>query len=309
VRPFRVWDVSSWSVVRAETLGRDRKVWLRHPAVAANSPSREGDWLFKPVVVPAHGVPQGEDWAEKVVSELGRLLGVPCADVDLAVRVGEAGLVSRNVVPDGWDRVLGAELMGTVVPNYQEGRNNPRGRPGHSPELIARALAACHPAPGYEHLGATGTFAGYLVLDAWVANQDRHDQNWAVMARSGSQELRLAPSYDHASSLAFSRFDSYRERVLRSGGMRAFAERGRASRFEHDPDRPSREIPTLVDVAHRSLDLAGPEVRRHWLTRLHAVEQAAVEEVVHRTPNMSEVGATFVMELLNINRRRLLDDR
>jgi hypothetical protein len=31
--------------------------------------------------------------------------------------------------------------------------------------------------------------------------------------------------------------------------------------------------------------------------------------VVHRTPNMSEVGATFVMELLNINRRRLLDDR
>ena len=207
-------DVSSWDVVRAETLGRDRKVWLRDPAVAADSLSREGDWLYKSVVIPAHGIPQGEDWAEKIVSELGRLLGVPCAEVDLAVRAGERGLISRNVISDGWDRVLGAELMGIVVPNYQEGRNNPPGRPGHSPELIAEALLACGPPPGWDHLGAMGAFAGYLVLDAWVANQDRHDQNWAVMARSGSQELRLAPSYDHASSLAFSRLDSYRKKVL-----------------------------------------------------------------------------------------------
>jgi len=309
MQPFPVRDVSSWSVVRAETLGRDRKVWLRDPTVAADSLSRESDWLFKPVVVPAHGIPQGEDWAEKIVSELGCVLGVPCAEVDLAVRGGEPGLISRNVVPDGWDRVLGAELMGTVVPNYQEGRNNPPGRPGHSPELIAKALSACHTAPGYEDLGAMGTFAGYLVLDAWVANQDRHDQNWAVMVRSGTQDLRLAPSYDHASSLAFSRLDSYRERVLQSGGLKAFAERGRATRFEHDPERPRREIPTLVAVAHRSLDLAGPQARRHWITQLRAVQRAAVEEVVHRTPNLSEVGARFVVELLDINRGRLLDDR
>jgi hypothetical protein len=174
--------------------------------------------------------------------------------------------------------------------------------------LIAEALSICGSAPEYEHLGAMGTFAGYLVLDAWVANQDRHDQNWAVMVRSGSQELRLAPSYDHASSLAFGRLDSYRERVLRCGGMRAFAERGRAGRFEHDPDRPPREIPTLVEVARRSLGLAGPEARRHWISRLRAVDHAAVEDVVRRTPNLSEVAATFVMELLNINRRRLLDD-
>jgi hypothetical protein len=126
---FPIRDVSSWDVVRAETLGRDRKVWLRDPAVPGGSTSRESDWLFKPVVVPAHGTPQGEDWAEKIVSELGRLLGVPCAEVDLAVRGDDRGLISRNVIPDGWDRVLGAELMGTVVPNYQEGRNNPQGRP------------------------------------------------------------------------------------------------------------------------------------------------------------------------------------
>jgi hypothetical protein len=67
--------------------------------------------------------------------------------------------------------------------------------------------------------------------------------------------------------------------------------------------------PPLVAVAHRSLDLAGPQARRRWITHLRAVQRAAVEEVVHRTPNLSEVGARFVVELLDINRRRLLDDR
>lgn len=90
--------------------------------------------------------------------------------------------------------------------------------------------------------------------------------------------------------------------------MRAFAERGRAARFEHDPRRLPREVPTLVTLARRSLDLAGPEARRHWITRMRAVEQAVVEDVVHRTPNLSDTGARFVVELLDINRRRLLDD-
>ena len=191
---FPVRDVSSWEVVRAETLGRDRKVWLRDPAVAADSLSREGDWLYKSVVIPAHGIPQGEDWAEKIVSELGRLLGVPGAEVDLAVRAGERGLISRNVISDGWDRVLGAELMGIVVPNYQEGRNNPPGRPGHSPELIAEALLACGPPPGWDHLGAMGAFAGYLVLARRLRRICGCSSDWRVAFRwwSSLGDLRLS---------------------------------------------------------------------------------------------------------------------
>jgi hypothetical protein len=104
-------DVSTWPVVEAEPLGRDRKVWLRDPTVPAMLATKEHNWLFKPVVIPRHGVSQGEDWVEKLVSELGRLLRVPCAEVDLAERHGEAGSVSRNVVPDRWELVLGSELM------------------------------------------------------------------------------------------------------------------------------------------------------------------------------------------------------
>lgn len=303
---FPVVDVSMWRVVEAEPVGRDRKVWLRSPSVPADLRTREHNWLFKPVIVPEHGTPQGEDWTEKVVSRLGRLLGVTCADVELARRHAEAGSISRNVVPDGGELVLGSELMGTVVPGYQEGQQNPPGRPGHSPEHIVEALAGCPAAAGHEHVSGAGMFAGYLVLDAWVANQDRHDQNWAVTRSSASGELRLAPSYDHASSLGFSLRDDRRQALL-TEGLDRWAERGRARRFEHDPSRPKQEVPSLVDTAHRAIDLVGHRDGR-WLDRLRAVEDPMVDAVLRAIPELSAVTRTFVLALLNLNRRRLLSE-
>lgn len=190
---FEVHDVSSWEAVNPEPIGRDAKLWLRQPG--APNGSRERDWLFKPVVTASNGHRQGEDWAEKIVSELGALIGVPCAEIELAERNGEQGSISRNVTPDGWSLVLGSELLSRADHGYQEGRLRPPGRPGHSPRTIMAALAACEPvAPGAT---APMMFSGYLLLDAWVANQDRHDQNWAVIHQAVAPGgLRLAASYE-----------------------------------------------------------------------------------------------------------------
>jgi hypothetical protein len=307
--PFATLDVSSWEVVNPETIGREAKIWLREPGAPSNS--RERDWLFKPVVIPANGHAQGEDWAEKIVGELGRLLGVPCADTELAQRTGVAGSLSRNVAPDGWNLVLGGLLLGSVLPDYEEGQLNRRGRPGHSPRAVMTALASCDAPPGVADLTAPEVFAGYLVLDAWVANQDRHDQNWAVLRRAAAPVgLCLAPSFDHASSLGFNELDARRQRLLeQSGGVTAWAERGRAHRFEHDPDQPRSAIPSLVVTAQEALRTAGARASRHWLDRLAAIRPDELATIVGRTPKLSEVAATFILEVLDINRRRLLRDR
>lgn len=93
---YPVIDISTWDVVDAEVIGRNPKVWVREPG---GGPDRRHDWLFKPVVIPlSTGHRQGEDWAEKIVAELGRLLGIPCARVELAVRNGQAGCTVTFIV-------------------------------------------------------------------------------------------------------------------------------------------------------------------------------------------------------------------
>jgi len=79
---FPVVDVSDWRVLALETAGSDEKVWI-----ASESGERA---LFKPNR--AHPLTeQGEDWAEKLVSEVAGLLGVPAAAIDLATRSGARG--------------------------------------------------------------------------------------------------------------------------------------------------------------------------------------------------------------------------
>ncbi|MGH3697301.1 MAG: hypothetical protein ACRDRX_25505 [Pseudonocardiaceae bacterium] len=184
------------------------------------------------------------------------------------------------------------------------------GRPGHSPRTIVQALGRCEPPAGSGRLTAVEVFAGYLALDAWVANQDRHDQNWAVLRQAAAPgELRLASSYDHASSLGFNLLDARRATMLASGAVAAWAARGTAHRFEHDPGSSWREIPTLVAAAHDALDLAGQKASRHWIELLESLEWAEVENAIARTPNLSDVTASFILELLTVNRRRLLHER
>jgi len=89
----------------------------------------------------------------------------------------------------------------------------------------------------------------------------------------------------------------------------AWAERGRAHRFEHDPRLPRHAIPSLVDTALAALELAGERASTYWFDRLAAVRQADIEAIVARTPRLSDLAATFVLELLDVNRRRLLRDR
>ncbi|WP_379610543.1 hypothetical protein [Pseudonocardia nematodicida] len=295
--------MSDWEPARPEAVGREAKEWIRPPGTPEST--REHDWLFKPVVKPANGNRQGEDWAEKLVSELGALLGVPCAHVEMAARDGRAGSISRNVAPDGWNLLLGSVLLGAVDPDYVEGELRPPGRPGHSPEVILRAAGDWDPPAGVHGVDAETVFVGFLVLDAWVGNQDRHDQNWAVLRETTHPgRLRLAPSFDHASSLGFNLLDSRRTALLRNG-VGGFAAAARAHRFEHDPGATRSEIPSLVAVARASLELE--PAGRLWLERLEAVSMTQVADLVADIPGLSDPAATFALEMLRINRERLLD--
>ena len=145
-----------------------------------------------------------------------------------------------------------------------------------------------------------------MLLDAWVANRDRHDNNWAVLrpVMASGDPLRLCGSYDHASSLGFNVTDQASSRLVEQQRVMTWCEKGTAWRFERDPGRP---IPTLVEMAARALRLASPEARRYWPERLRQVDPDEVVQVLARVPKMSDPARTFAGKILEVNRRRVLD--
>lgn len=296
-RSFSRLDATRWRLSGSEPDGLSEHPWLERP-------NDDRLWLYKPVEIKA-GNRQGEDWAEKVVSEVGSAIGVPCARTELAVRFGRAGSVSRDVRPSGWDIQPGAALLDGYVNDYE---SRTRLRTGHSLDNIERVLATVDPPPANDCpdiLSAYDVFCGYLMLDALVANRERHDYNWAIVIpprKLGAPAL--SPTYDHASSLGFNLLDERRGRMLRDGSVAKWAEGGTAWRFEHEP--PPATIESLVELAVRGLVRASDHAQEHWIASLSVLTDTDIHNIIDKTPDMSELASTFASELLRINRQRLL---
>ncbi len=152
----------------------------------------------------------GENWAEKVACELCTLLGLPHAHYEFAVWMDKKGVLTESIVPTNGRLVMGNELLAEIhstypaqqtykVQDHTLGRivtllNNPKIR-----------LPMNWQPPSDVINSAVDVFMGYLLLDAWIANQDRHHENWGLIHQN---EIYLAPTYDHAASMGQNESDS-----------------------------------------------------------------------------------------------------
>jgi len=90
-------DVTAWRAGGEEQLGTKPKQWLRDPA--------DRLWLWKAATwnpSPSGEYRKGDDWAERVVTEIARSLDVPVATTELAERAGVFGLCCRFRGLLGW---------------------------------------------------------------------------------------------------------------------------------------------------------------------------------------------------------------
>ena len=232
---------------------------------------------------------------------LGELIGIPTAVVRPASCHGRRGIVSRSVVRPGQRLEHGNELLARVDPRY--GIEDKRANPRYTVNAVRDALASIGPPRGHDDLAGFSAFdvwAGYVMLDAWVAGRDRHHENWGAVT-DGSNRW-LAPSFDHGNALGFQE-PSERHAALASDPARldVWARRGRSPHF---PGKPS-----LISVAVEAQALASPSASAYWLRRLRAVDTNAVAMLLDAVPSkvLSDPSRRFCLQLLELNRRRLLD--
>lgn len=295
MKPFSVVDVTDWEVDLYEVDGSEEKIWLVEPDSCRRA-------LFKPNLR-YDTVERAEHWPEKLASEIATVVGVPRADIDLAVRAGRRGCVSYDLRPDGWDVQPGYVLLSMLLGHDHDPMD--KRHDGHTLENIRAALQGYDRPPGFTGLRtsrAFEVFVGYTVLDALIANRDRHPANWAVLVGPGQGDRMLCPSYDHATSLGFSLADAVRLRKLQEAReWEAFLRNGTAWRFEG-----CRKVP-LTEFALRALDLVAAPVRRYWLDQVEGCRKDLVRDLAASVPEMSEAARTFAVQLVDANRRRLLD--
>jgi hypothetical protein len=286
-----------------EPLGSKPKFWFR-----------DGDrrLLFK-----AEDRGTGEDWAEVIACHLCAQIGLPRVEYELAAEYdGEQyirpGVVCENMAYKPAVLVLGNQLLLAVDPQYPQAQRF-RVRQ-HTVEAVSEIVGKLAP-PAEEWMNgaaagvqsALDVFAGYIMLDAWIANQDRHHENWGSLWDGNN--LRLAPTFDHGAALARNLLDDERAERLgtkdRNRSVAAFAQRGRSAFY----GSPTDTRPLELREAFRAFAHKVPVAAEAWLERLRDVNQKHVWAILERVPadRMSEPCKRFTAELLQTNQQRLFE--
>jgi hypothetical protein len=297
VYPIQQIDAQAESL---EELGTKRKFWYT---------SNGQRFLFK-----AEERGTGEDWAEKVVCELARRLGLPHVEYELAYfpAANLRGVICPNMAPSPRSLVMGNQLLGVLDQDYPKQIRKKFGVSKYTVEAVSSLLRLLLP-PDNALMGnapagvesALGVFTGYMMLDTLVANQDRHHQNWGAILSDNT--VRLAPTFDHGSSLARNLSDDEREdRLTTTNEKRAVRYFVGRALSEFYPIEAGKTLPVL-EVFCRFAALVPTEARA-WLGRLDELSAAQMDEILAQVPSerMSPLTRRFTLELLTLNKTRLL---
>jgi hypothetical protein len=288
-----------------EPLGSKQKFWFY-----------EGDrqFLFK-----AEERGTGEDWAEKITCQPCKLLGLPHVHYELAAEYdGETyiwpGVVCETCAPQPPYLILGNQLLFDRDPEYRKNEDRKYKVRQHTVAAVAEAVRQLL-SPSSEWMTevpagvetALDVFVGYVMLDAWVANQDRHHENWGALS---DDDLRLAPTFDHGASLARNLTDNERQERLtskdRNFQISAYARRAQSAFYSGVANAKGLntheafwEFSGLVQSAANA-----------WLLRLKMIDQSAIIEILDEIPSgrMTEPAKLFTLQLLMTNQMRLLKE-
>lgn len=294
--------------------GSRRKFWVL-------GQDERTEWLLK---FPRPGT--GEHWAEKIASEIGALIGVDCARVELARWRNNLATICQSFIPAPRDHIAtdgptdlaiggaridflhGWEILETVIPGYDASRRF--NQVSHNIKNIVLAIRATTQVESSNPFALSDIvlrhLASYALLDGLIGNTDRHHENWMVMyIRELGNLIALAlPSYDHASSLGRELSDERRLQRLQRDDVLAYLYRGRGGVFVGERARPAPSPLKLAQMLCRWK----PGFTRDTLDRIDDLEDHQIWVAIDRVPSefMTETAKRFAYQVVTTSRNELL---
>ncbi len=287
--------------------------------------SKEKFWFCDDTRLCKIGRPNtGENWAEKVAYELAKLVGIPTASYELAVWQGKQAVVSEKFVSATGRLVHGNEILAKAIPTYDATQTYKQKL--YKLSTVMALLDYWQHKPivqlplGYTPLMGEGShdvvemYVAYLMFDCWIGNQDRHDQNWGVVLDYTSAEgvdAFLAPSYDHASSLACRLSDDNRQerlvtRDIKGYSVAAYAERATTPFYSNDGKQQLKSWQCFELAVKLSKKRS---IVKKWLDKLVSIDTGAIEQILVEVPpsfGMTEITVEFTERYLEANKQVLM---
>lgn len=285
-----------------EPLGTKEKFWFYEKGTGSR-------YLFK-----IGRAKTGENWAEKITSELAKLLCLPCVDYDFAMWNKKEGVVTPSFVPEDGRLVLGNEIMARVATGYPKDRFYKVKEYRLTTVLaIMQGLKDVELPIGYEGCSPIdnnlGMFIGYLLFDCWISNPDRHHENWGFVIDTSNNSIHLTPSYDHASGLGCRLTDEERNKRLMTKDMGytvgSFVKKAKTPFF----DKEMKQMKTIEAFYAASKYNTGAAL--FWLEKLEGITESEIGVIFDEAPKtlITELDIVFASLMLTENRNRLLDLR
>ena len=288
----------SW-LLDVEQMGSKNKRWVKLP-------NDSQPWLFK-FSRESAGAITGEHWAEKLAAEVAALLGVSHARVELARLGGQWGALCRKfdaLASDDTELVHGNDLLAGQVTGYD--RHKQRKQSDHTIGNVIRAMGELFSDDGARDQALT-MLAGYLVLDALILNTDRHHENCGVLRRVDARQgvsYAIAPSFDHASSLARNEPPAKLAQWLAEPGRADwYAERGHGGLYWNERQaRGANPLSLALDAAQK-----WPSYFQPWRAVIAQTSPETLAAVIDRMPGlaMPHESRLFAMALMTSTLERL----
>jgi hypothetical protein len=296
-REFTIFEIPPEAPEESEAMGTKEKFWFHHQEL--------GLCLYKKARQNT-----GEDWSEKIAAELCRLIKLPHAEYELAIFKHEKGTISPSFVPENGSLTTGNEILAKICLDYPQ---DIKDLSQHTLNNVFDVLENpsvnlplhWQPLDGIET--AIDVFIGYLLLDAWIGNSDRHHENWAFIDLESKSYL--APTYDHASSLGREMFDEKRERKLntrdRGSSINAYVNKCESCLYAKVGD----EKPLKTFDAFRDAAKLYPQAANIWLDSLAKISANNTLDLFERIPDscISSIAIEFAQKILEINQHKLLN--
>jgi len=250
------------------------------------------------------GKVHGENWAELVANALAISLNIPCAKYNAAEFHNENKSVTRCVVStlfidrSSGERLINAnELLAKYVPNYDQSKTYKQQKYTFARAAILVNALECK---GLNSYSPIQQFIGYLLFDVFIANQDRHHENWGFV--SSSSPLYLAPTFDHGSSMACRISDEERVRRLRSTDkgyqINHFVTSAKSAMYG-----VNNKLLKLHELA-RQCKKQYPAESLFWMKKIANIPESEIKQIVSNTcPSgwLTDIEKEFTLKLLLAN--------